>query len=505
MSIVKISEKNDTNYEGVEILERGNNNIQYIAHMADIHIHRTTDIQIEYMKVFDELMNNLKKAKLNNSNSVIVVCGDIVNDKLELSDISIELLGYFFTKLCEITTTIVILGNHDVSLKNTKRNSLSGLCDIAKTKNNLFLLRESGLYEYHNIIFGHTRFGENIEVQQCKIKTNKIKIGLYHGTIHNSSDDSGNKYQNTNTDKKYLNVADFKDYDFCFLGDIHKQQFFGKKKNIAYSGSLIQQNVSESLDKGYILWNLKNNRGIFKTIHNDYGKIKININTKGKYEPINFKNMPKNINVCVECQSLKRADIDKLYNTIESKGIHIVEKNDYMVNKIMKLNTVIKTKENEIDISLIKNTVEIENIIIAKIKEDIDIIKKNTNIDNVDIDAILKLLRNFLKDEKIKNEIDLNKHNSLSKKINLISLSYDNMSVYGKDNNISFDELNGIVGICGKNSEGKSSFIDCILQSIYGICTRGNRRDMINNNANSYKSEIILTVNNITYKIKRNA
>ena len=41
------------------------------------------------------------------------------------------------------------------------------------------------------------------------------------------------------------------------LGDIHKTQQLDKEGRIWYAGSTVQQNFGESLDKGYLLWDIE--------------------------------------------------------------------------------------------------------------------------------------------------------------------------------------------------------------------------------------------------------
>ena len=54
-----------------------------------------------------------------------------------------------------------------------------------------------------------------------------------------------------------LSVKDFKEFDYVLLGDVHERQFL--TDTIAYSGSLIQQNFGETIDKhGLIKWDLYN-------------------------------------------------------------------------------------------------------------------------------------------------------------------------------------------------------------------------------------------------------
>ena len=50
-----------------------------------------------------------------------------------------------------------------------------------------------------------------------------------------------------------------------------------KNESMAYVGSLIQQNFGESIDKGYLLWNIESRSHVRKFIPNDFGFAKINI------------------------------------------------------------------------------------------------------------------------------------------------------------------------------------------------------------------------------------
>ena len=337
--------------EKITILQNDNKKINYVVHLADIHIHKR-ERDVEYREVFSRLCDDLKEKKLNNKNSVIVVCGDVVHDKTDLHPVSVELTRDFFVMLCEITDVVVIPGNHDVSLTNMEHNSLNSIIGkYMATKNNLFMLLNSGLYEYNNIIFGHTRFGDNVKVQRCTLKTKKYKCALYHGTLNNAVDDKGYQYKSTE-DKKYLSTGDFADYDFVFLGDIHKMGFL--KPHIAYPGSLIQQNLEEGLEKGYLLWNLEDEEGKFVRVHNDYGKVKVIIDEKGKFK-LDMDNFPKFMDINIECKSMNRKDIDSVYNKLTINDITIVKKRDEFVNANTKLDMKLDLNGKVTDLSLFKN------------------------------------------------------------------------------------------------------------------------------------------------------
>ena len=90
-------------------LSVGFENLKHIHHFADIHI-RNLKRHKEYRQVFQKVYSKLKE---NRDNSIIVLAGDIVHAKLDMSPELIELTSEFFTKLAKIAPLVVIPGNHD--------------------------------------------------------------------------------------------------------------------------------------------------------------------------------------------------------------------------------------------------------------------------------------------------------------------------------------------------------------------------------------------------------
>ena len=77
-----------------------------------------------------------------------------------------------------------------------------------------------------------------------------------------------------------------------------------KISNISWSGSLIQQDVSESIDKGYLLWDLDTCEFEMRHIPNDYGFSKLTID-KGeiwqeRLEDLKISLNPKKTKVFIE-------------------------------------------------------------------------------------------------------------------------------------------------------------------------------------------------------------
>jgi DNA repair exonuclease SbcCD ATPase subunit len=473
-----------------EILENNKKDIKYVCHLADIHI-RKKDRELEYRQVFDKLYEDIRKNKLNNNNSVIVICGDILHDKTELHPTSVALTRDFFLGLCEITDVICIWGNHDISLNNSTLNSLTSIVGKGlKTKNNLYLLPNDCLYEYNNLIFGLTTMFATT-VTNCDISTDKIKIGLYHGTLEGSKNDLGFEFNSktVNTNNKYFNTKNFNSYDYVFLGDIHKTQFLTKKGNIAYCGSLIQQHIDETMEKGYLLWNLDKGKAEFRRIKNDYGILKISIDEDGKSN-LGKLDLPKYADIRIVSRSTNRKDIDNVYRSLEKNKVEVINKFDSIDHVTKNFDTKIEINGTKKNLSMLKNKEEIKKVILENLKSKEGVDKKTTIGVRNKIDKIL-------------SEIEINSSTGF-KNIKLKSLSFDNVMIYGGSNSINFDKFVGIVGISDKNSSGKSSLIDIILHSIFGKCTRGSRADIVNSNKKSYKTIAELDVNSVIYKIERN-
>ncbi len=471
-------------------LENNSHNIKYIVHTADIHI-RMFEREEEYLSVFNRFYEDLKKRKLNNKNSVIVICGDIMHNKENLHPKSLEMCTDFFYNLASITNLIVISGNHDKCDNNPDIDVIKAIVNIKfNTHNKIYFLDESKCYLYNNIIFGLTRVFD-MQVTKCelnKIYKNKVRIGLYHGRVISSLNENEMFFVKDSC----INYKDFSDYDIVLLGDIHQQQYLNEEKTIAYCGSLIQQNKSESIKKGYLLWNIHSKTSEFIQIRNDYMTLKITIGSDGKWKnPSLEENMPKYAKIDIISNSENQNDISSVYDWYKNKGVTVLEKSEKFEVNRNKINNIINNIEtddnqtNNTSLNLFSNKEKICELILNGIKQEF----KNESIKN----KIKDLVKNAeIKDLSVKN-------------IKLLNLKFDNFMKYGEGNVINFNNLKSINGICSPNSFGKSTIIDVILFSIYGECTRGSAIDLINNKSKRLYTEIELDVNNIKYKIQRKA
>ncbi len=118
-----------------------------IAHLADIHI-RNYKYHFEYKKVFEQLFDSLKQQKPD----VICVAGDLVHSKNMMGPELIDLTSYFLRGLSSISPLRIILGNHDMLLKDKNRqDSISPIIN-ALNNENIELWKYSGCYSFNESV-----------------------------------------------------------------------------------------------------------------------------------------------------------------------------------------------------------------------------------------------------------------------------------------------------------------------------------------------------------------
>ena len=111
--------------------------IKKVVHLADIHI-RTFRMHDEYLDVFKTLMTNLTDLLVDYKREEIriVVAGDLVHQKIVISNEQLLLGTWFLRKLEEIAPVIMIAGNHDLLENNKDRiDSISPMVQFLFDKN----------------------------------------------------------------------------------------------------------------------------------------------------------------------------------------------------------------------------------------------------------------------------------------------------------------------------------------------------------------------------------
>ncbi len=451
-----------------------------IVHISDIHI-RPLARHEEYKLIFSQLYEKIEEIK---EEKVVVVTGDIADEKLRMTPEFIDLMVNFFDNLSKHCDLHIMLGNHDGNLANIERQDVISPIVNAMNKKNIYLYKDSGVYKLNKDI--------NLCVFSCfdekgwqlvKPENEMINIALFHGSIFGATTDIGYTFTSN------IDVDFFNSFDYTLLGDIHQMQFLTANRKIAYAGSLIQQNFGEDIDKhGFLLWDIKNK--------NDFNVQFVKLKNITPFVSIPWSSVDSVKREASKYPDGSRFRIVSEYPLLEKEKSII----DFDLKENKKSSVVYKfEKKND---SYIKND--------SNLKENL----RNKKV-------LLDLSKDFVGKEKLSKEqwetvesileTYLGKLNKETCERNVTcqikKLEFDNVFGYGEGNVINFDNINGIVGILGENSIGKSTIIATIIYSLFGTTDRdlgqGKTHFLINTSKNECITKIWVNVSGIDYLIER--
>ena len=102
-----------------------------IAHISDVHIRN-----YRYHDVYEEVFENLYKILREEKPDIIINTGDTCHTKLQISPSFVDMTRRFFENLADIAPHHVILGNHDLNLRNpSKMDAISPIVHSLKHPN----------------------------------------------------------------------------------------------------------------------------------------------------------------------------------------------------------------------------------------------------------------------------------------------------------------------------------------------------------------------------------
>jgi DNA repair exonuclease SbcCD ATPase subunit len=452
--------------------------VEKILHIADIHI-RNYKRHKEYRQVFRKLY---KEARTLPKNSLIYVGGDIVHTKTDISPELVQIVSEFLNRLANIRPTIVIAGNHDANLNNKSRlDSLSPIIENLANEN-LYYLRDSGIYNIANIDFVvYSILDEPEEWPNPKDSTSKNKIGLFHGAVNNSKTDAGYTVRDES-----LPLKTFSGCHMVMLGDIHKYQYLNKAETIAYAGSMIQQNFGETFENhGYVIWDVETRKSEFFNIHNDYGYYTLRV--KDGILP-NIDNIPKYPRLRFITENTTQAQIKEMLIEIRKKcKVH-----DFVAIKADRLSNMSNNSRGSIAITKDIRDSEYQNKLIEEHLE--------RNFPIVD-GAILKRIRNINRDlNKLLPDVEIGRNINWKPK----KFEFSNMFSYGENNIINFNNMTGAIGIFAPNHAGKSAILDALAYCIFDKCSRTKMAAaVINNKKNNFTCKLNFEIDGVDYFIER--
>ena len=192
--------------------------VDKVFHCADIHI-RNYKRHDEYKQIFNQLYQQIEDRKTDNS--LIVVVGDVVHSKADMSPELVEMVREFLSSLAGIRPTILTPGNHDCLENNPDR--LDALTPIVQAMGleDLYYVFETGLYRVGDTVFSHMNFMDDPEdyILAKDIPDKYRKIALYHDVVDRAVTDYGYVLKSDEVSEQT-----FVGFDSVLLGDIHRRQ-----------------------------------------------------------------------------------------------------------------------------------------------------------------------------------------------------------------------------------------------------------------------------------------
>ena len=454
-----------------------------IAHVSDIHV-RKLKYHKEYRAVFEQLYEKLREEKPD----IIVNTGDTFHTKLDLSPEAIKMMSDLFVGLADIAPYHMILGNHDMNLKNSGRlDAISPIVEYLDHPN-IHFHKYSSVVEVADGIDLHVLSIVDPENWQTDLPENRVNIALYHGSVVGSVTDTG--WMMTHGD---ISLDELEKYDYALLGDIHKtDQKVDADGRAKYPGSLVQQNHGESNDKGYLMWDIQD-KNMWDTRHvsltNPKPFITIELTRKGR--------MPKNISIPSGAR-LRLVSNNNLPLDVMRRAVDIA-KHRFKPESISFLN---RASGERGSVEGLTNELKTENL------RDISVQEELMDEYLVDFQVPQETMEKVYELNKKYNKI-VEDNEDISRNVNwkLVNFEFDNLFNYGEDNSVNFNELSGIVGIFGKNYSGKSSIVDGVLWTLFNSTSKNERKNLnvINQNKEYCRGKVEIQIGDRTFTVERTA
>ena len=527
-----------------------NTSITHIYHISDIHIQlykRHQEYREVFQRVYDYLIgektaSGIPTTKNRNIPFLVVITGDILHSKADLSPECIQLTYSFIKTLASIMPVVLIAGNHDININNRDRlDSLTPILADLPAVAPVHYLLESGIYQLNNILFYYSSILDSNVVIQPRVQTPMesgitsgitsgiVHIGLYHGRVNGAVYFNGMECRDSESGtgtgtggNKTITPSAFAEYDITLLGDIHKYQFM--TPNIAYAGSLIQQNIGEDIKgHGLIKWSLADKIGSHVAITNDWSYVSIHVDNK----KANFLCTAADGTHASDCPLTKNISLRILYrNTPESYL------GDYITLMKMNHNVVdfrwnCDDSQQPIPLSLDSTHTDSTNAANQNVNTNMDRGNKNRTslVDitspEIQFSYLAEIIQEHYSDitpaelDSIKtiNQEQNDQLRATNKQFStqgfnghykILRLEFSNLFSFGESNVIEFREFQGIVGIIAPNHLGKSSILDIIVYTLFDEFTRkGSVKDIININKDDFSIRMELQIGEWIYTIQK--
>lgn len=464
-----------------QILDLGH--FSQIIHISDIHI-RPWQRHQEYTEVFDVLDETIDRLQ-SSEPSLIVVTGDIF-DKPTFRPETFKLCRGLFKMLKRHCPVIIIAGKHDIP----DQRRMDGITPVVEDIDNVYYLKASGVYHSkhtdHSFVVSSLHDGNFIRLSDIQSDPDRRYIALYHGTVLKVEDNDELGEQDGIRD-----IADFKGYDAVILGGLHQNAII--TDHAAYAGSIVQQDFSEGLKHGIMVWN-EQLQPRTEWISNRYGYADVHIG-QDQWEWVDHE-PPENCHLRLIAHEASPTYVDLVVAEL---------RNQYNVLSISKkYNTTAQStpgsgtqQDQELD----------SNLDLIRKDDEISLIRQIA-AGNQHLDQIIELHRQYADSDAAIQACSEDNTAMISAAWKPVSLEFKNMFGYGQGKVRRINFKRGVTAIVSGNATGKTSIVNILLFAIYGrtlLNPTGNAHtyDIINNKETSGYVKLLLKHGEKFYLIER--
>jgi len=467
-----------------------------IAHTADIHV-RGLNRHDEYREVFKAFADDCREQGVEH----IAIEGDIFHTKTQgITPEYIEFLPWWLRLLADSLpqqdrpTVHVRLGNHDGNLMNSIRQDAVTPIIQALGDPRIRLYKASGTYEFAPG-FNWCVFGifDRSGWPHVKPVPGEINIACYHGAVAGARSETDWEIEDG------LTLDFFKEYDFAFLGDIHRTQHLARrgpdhKPWISYPGTPVQQNYAESLRHCYLLWDIKS-REDFTVEERPLPNPRpfVTVMWQGSVEAT----LAQDLDVPRGSRCRIRGDdhVSQREMTALSTALVAARAPAEVTFKFDRPASGPVGLPGSPDSDLTKADLRSPDVLVRMLREH----HCDLAVSDAEWAEVTRLLTSYLTTIGASEEIVRNVRWSPR------HLQFDNMFPYGSGNIINFDSLQGITGIFGTNRSGKSSIVGTLMYALFNTTDRGPIENLhvVNARHPHCYSRFIFQVAGIDYVIER--
>ena len=493
-----------------------------LAHISDIHF-RGIARHREYTECFERLFEELRTEV---QPDYIVCTGDWFHTKtVAITPEIIEKLTWVFRELSAIAPLIGILGNHDGNLANEDRqDTITPIADAINSPR-IQIFKKTGVYELPDSDlrigvlspFDKADWDGTMAEFISGQRPNKVSICLYHGSVTGCVTDT----DWIMTKGAEQSMSYFQGIEFGLFGDIHQQQYLSyredgdgnQKPNVAYPGSLIQQNYGESAVKGYLVWDIRSRSDWdveFRRLHNNHSFVSVQWHGS-------------------TLETIAALTRDHGHD-LSGKSIRVLSRNTIFDIQKTDLTQQLRTKHRAVEVVYrFEKKRDTSNSLYSDgevADEDLfNTHKSGTGTVSMQ-DTVVKALKKYIADnqeavhvvsgsstEKAMINMALEYYNRVAGGVDsardvvwsLKNMSFSNLYKFGEDNTIDFSKMRGITGIFGGNASGKSSIIGAMMFGLFNTTDRGpvKAAHIINRNKTNGIAEILFNVSGTDYVLRR--